>query len=298
MNGRADTNESKESQADRMREPTRHRRRLARRIADAYAAHAGVRMVTLTGSVAKGAADERSDIDIGVHWRDRVDHAWLGEPRVPSARRLDLLTFDDGVCELYEIEGVVGEIIHTRFGSWEAVIAAVFDRHELTPENLFVLDGLLTQVVLYGDGDYETVRARLAAFPDDFRKRVIEQHLSFPWLVQLVKAANRPDPLLFADLLVEAAKKTVVVLGALNRRYLTTMWPRRSGQALREMTIVPPRTAERLEALLSMTDRGHALHELEILVRETVALVERHAPDIDVSEAHRRLRRRPGGAAA
>jgi predicted nucleotidyltransferase len=277
-------------------EATRRRRRLASEVASAYAAHPGVRMVTLTGSAATEVADERSDIDIGVHWHDRIDERWLRQPRVRKpATRLAFRSFGDGVAELYEIEGVIGDIIHTRFGAWEEVLAAVFDRHELAPENLFQLEGLLTQIVLYGDEEYETVRVRLAGFPDDFRKQVIEQHLAFPWLVQLVKAAERPDPLLFADLLVEAAKKAVVVLGALNRRYMTTMWPRRSAQTLREMMIVPARAAERLEELLMTTDRGHAVHELEALLRETVALVERHAPEVDVSEARRRLRRRPGG---
>jgi predicted nucleotidyltransferase len=48
-------------------EATRHRRRLAEEIARAFAANPAVRMVTLTGSPATGDADERSDIDIGVH---------------------------------------------------------------------------------------------------------------------------------------------------------------------------------------------------------------------------------------
>jgi hypothetical protein len=278
-------------------EATRHRRRLASEVASAYAAHPGVRMVTLTGSAAADVADERSDVDIGVHWHDRIDERWLRQPPVPEpATRLAFRSFGDGVAELYEIERVIAEILHTHFGAWKELLAAVFDRHELSPENLFQLDGLLTQVVLYGDGEYETVRMRLAAFPEDFRKQVIEQHLAFPWLVQLVKAAERPDPLLFADLLVEAAKKAVVVLGALNRRYMTTMWPRRSAQALREMPITPARAAERLEELLTTTDRGHAVRELEALLRETVALVERHVPDVDLSEAQRRLRTRAGRA--
>jgi hypothetical protein len=254
-------------------------------------------MVTLTGSAATDVADERSDVDIGVHWRDRIDERWLRQPAVPDpAKRLAFRSLSDGVAELYEIEGVIIEILHTHYGAWEELLASIFERHELSPENLFQLDGLLTQIVLYGDGDYEVVRMRLAAFPEDFRKRGIEQHLVFPWLVQLVKAAERPDPLLFADLLVEAAKKAVVVLGALNRRYMTTMWPRRSARALREMPIMPARAPERLEELLITTDRRHAVRELEVLLRETLALVERYVPDVDLSEAQRRLRTRAGRA--
>ena len=48
-------------------EATRRRRRLADEIAGAFAANPAVRMVTLTGSAAAGDADERSDLDIGVH---------------------------------------------------------------------------------------------------------------------------------------------------------------------------------------------------------------------------------------
>jgi hypothetical protein len=104
----------------------------------------------------------------------------LREPRLPArASRVRFDTFPDGVAELHEIDGVVVEILHSRYGAWEAVLEAVFDGGELTGENLFQLDGLLRQIVLHGDGDYEAVRARLSAFPDDLRRRLIEHHLTF-----------------------------------------------------------------------------------------------------------------------
>jgi predicted nucleotidyltransferase len=66
-------------------------------------------MVTLTGSAAVGDADERSDLDIGVHWRNRVDDDWLREPRLPHrASRFRFSTSSDGVAELYEIDGAAG----------------------------------------------------------------------------------------------------------------------------------------------------------------------------------------------
>lgn len=256
-----------------------------------FAANPAVRMVTLTGSAATGDADERSDLDLGVHWREQVDENWLREPRLPAlASRFRFATSPDWVAELYEIDGVVAEILHSRYGAaWENVLEAVFDRGEFTGENLFQLDGLLRQVVLHGDGDYETVRARLSAFPDDLRRRLIEHHLTFPWLTQVTKAAERRDLLLFADLTVEALKKALVVIGALNRLYVSSMWPRRTAEALEGMAIAPPRAAERVASILSTQDRRASVSEIASFLTDTVELVEREIPEVDTSVARRRL---------
>jgi predicted nucleotidyltransferase len=269
----------------------RSRQLLAEEIASVYIANPAVRMVTLTGSAATGAADERSDVDIGVHWRDRVDDDWLREPRLPvRASRFRFDTWSDGVAELYEIDGVVAEILHSRYGdAWEDVLRAVLERGEFTGANLFQLDGLVRQVVLQGDGEYEAVRARLSAFPDDLRGRLIEHHLSFPWLVQMTKAAERGDLLLLADLTVEALKKGLVVLGALNRLYMSSMWPRRTVQALTGMAIAPAHASERLESILLSQDCRASVSEIASFLIEIVELVEREVPEVDTSVARRRL---------
>lgn len=65
---------------------------LGRRVAEAYAANPQVRAVMLSGSFGLGAADEYSDLDIGVFWSASPSD----EDRKAAVERLggDLWSFD------------------------------------------------------------------------------------------------------------------------------------------------------------------------------------------------------------
>ena len=65
---------------------------LALNVAEAYAENSKVRAVMLSGSFGLGAADEYSDLDIGVFWSE----APSDEERKAAAKRLrgDLWSFD------------------------------------------------------------------------------------------------------------------------------------------------------------------------------------------------------------
>jgi hypothetical protein len=59
------------------------------------------------------------------------------------------------------------------------------------------------------------------------------------------------------------------------------------------MPIAPPDLARRLKGLLRAEPRA-AVHELDTLIEETLALVEARMPQVDVDGARQRYRRPPG----
>jgi hypothetical protein len=105
----------------------------------------------------------------------------------------------------------------------------------------------------------------------------------------VTKAAERGDLLLFADLTVEALKKALVVIGALNRLYVSSMWPRRTAESLEGMAITPTGAAERVASILDTHNRRATVSEIASFLADTVELVERELPEADTSVARRRL---------
>jgi hypothetical protein len=81
------------------------------------------------------------------------------------------------------------------------------------------------------------------------------------------------------------------VLAGLNRQYYSTFYFKRMRAFTETLTLKPADLADRIERLLAhlSSDPAAAANELEALVAETVALVERHMPEIDVTEAKRFL---------
>jgi hypothetical protein len=105
----------------------------------------------------------------------------------------------------------------------------------------------------------------------------------------MTRPAERGDLLLFANVTVEALKKALVVIGALNRRYVSSRWPRRTAEALEGMAIAPTRAAERVASILTTHDRRATVSEIASFLAETVELVEREVAEADTSVARRRL---------
>jgi hypothetical protein len=81
------------------------------------------------------------------------------------------------------------------------------------------------------------------------------------------------------------------VLAGLNRLYFSTFQFKRMHAFVGRMTQAPPDLAGRIDRLFTQPERAAA--ELESLVGETVELVRRELPDIDVTAAARWLGVRP-----
>ncbi len=88
------------------------------------------------------------------------------------------------------------------------------------------------------------------------------------------------------ELLVETAYNLLGVLAGLNRCYYSSFQFKRMRHFITPLTITPVDFADRLEAVFH-ADIPSAISQIEMLVRETVALVEQHMPHIDTTARQR-----------
>jgi hypothetical protein len=81
------------------------------------------------------------------------------------------------------------------------------------------------------------------------------------------------------------------VLAGLNRQYYSTVQFKRMRAFAATLKRKPAELPDRIERVLANLSRDPAAvaRELEALVTETVALVEQHMPELDVTEAKRFL---------
>ena len=93
---------------------------------------------------------------------------------------------------------------------------------------------------------------------------------------------------------VEALQNLLGVLAGLNHRYYSTFQFKRMRRFIASLQHVPTALADRVERVLT-AEPILAGEELESLVRDTVALVETHMPEISSEHGRRYLgRRQPG----
>jgi hypothetical protein len=267
----------------------------AREIAAQYAGQPGVRMIALGGSAARGLADAYSDMDMAVYW-DGLDRAWLAATPLQAAggeRFTYRLLFDDQVAvEQYQIGEAKLDVAHFALAWWDQAVADVLERADMTPDKQEVLDGFLSAIPFYGESLYEHWRARIAAYPDELARKMIQQHLAFPpgWVLEQHGLA-RGDLLSFYAMLCEMLHNLLGVLAGLNRLYLSMEKPKRSADLLRRMPIAPRDAAARMQAILTI-ERQQAVAALTDLIAEVLDLVEQHMPVIDTTRT-RMIQRMP-----
>jgi hypothetical protein len=271
-----------------MNDASRWRVELAHELAGSYSSHPDVRMIALGGSAARGQADTYSDMDMAVYW-EQIDAAGLADaPLQPvgGARFVFRAAYEGAVyLEQYFIGDLKVDIVHIALAWWAQTAAAVLEHADPAPEKQDTLDGFLSAVVLYGQPLYAQWRARLAAYPDDLARKMVQQHLFFyPLWVLEQHGLARGDIFSFYATLCEMIKNMVGVLAGLNRVYVSTEHLKRLGDIMRRMPIRPPDAAERIEALLTM-DRAQAPAALGALIAEVLDLVDAYMPEIDTSRA-------------
>lgn len=262
---------------------TDERLAIARRIVDQLASRTDLRATMVAGSVAHGAADEHSDLDLLNYYSELPDpatfDALLSElgaepggmiaPPGPSgfaARyRLDEIEVQTG-----------GELISALERRLERIAAGDIDW--ITAK---VAMGILEGMPLRGESLIRAWKAR-AAYPDAVRRREVEANVGFfpIWAIDEHMAA-RDAELFRRQMLLDGAFRVLAVLSAINRLYFSTFQFKRSAQHVEQMAIKPNGLSGRLDAVANAAP-SQAAEELRKLVEETKAIVRAEIPDVDV----------------
>ena len=254
---------------------SRVRLELAREIASACPPELG-REIALTGSVARGVADDASDIELNF-WTDEIPpgnerEVWLremgGDPLV-----VDATPGADGtrwvICFVRGIQIEAG---------WQSIerqrdlVRQLAAGEILDHQRLIVADTLRTGVPLRTDGLLAEWQAALAEYPSALDERLIEESVErWSWPPFHWALAERGEWLAVSGRLVGDVNAVLRILCALNKRWEPDWkWLRRRTQ---DFEVVPDRLAERIDAIFSSSDPQRAVEQCLELILDTLRLL-------------------------
>ena len=275
-------------------EASEYLRDLARRIAAAYIAHMSARGAVLVGSASTGECDEYSDIDLGLQYDALPTDEQLDAARAQVIRDLGAQPFSRPVDgDWYRINGVECQVGLATLDALHRHLDRGLGPDFLEGDQR-ALSGWLHVVPLYGDELVERYRARVATYPEELARATVRRYLRFHpiWYLRSPDYfAARDAALWFHQAATVGCLHVLGVLAGINHQYYSTFQFKRMRAFTETLNLKPADLPDRIERVLANLSRepAAAASELEALVAETVALVEQHLPEIDVTQAKRRL---------
>jgi hypothetical protein len=262
---------------------------VAERLVEACPAELGSE-IAVTGSVGAGLADELSDLELLLLVNappepSRVT-AWL-----ESVGATDVLAGQDSsgtwawcLVDGVEVEPYWGSLEETR-REVDAVAAGESVEHGA----LAFAHVVTHSVVLRSHGAFRDFEARLAGYPEELPRRLVETAAAV-WELPSARlgAAARGDRLPVQWFLQQDAGRVLRVVFALNRRWELPRWKWLAAFAA-ELDPAPDRLAQRVVEPLVARDAVGAVRAMVELVRDTLELVP---SDFGVAAARRATERR------
>jgi hypothetical protein len=253
-------------------------RALAQRVADAVPADVAEEVV-LTGSVSRGMADARSDIEMLLVTREPLElDACFALARSAGLERLGTWGAQGGPAQRVSglREQVPIELIWWPRDHAERQVDALF-----TGAAQSTADALAHGVALRTGGRLAAWQRRLRAYPPELAGARIEA-AALPWggfaaagLLTLLRPGER---LALVEWIFDGALRVLTIVFALNRVWQPTT--KRLAVRVAPLPVKPDRLAERIEAALSQPDPRRALDVITELQLDAVTLAP-SGPNVD-----------------
>jgi hypothetical protein len=235
--------------------------------------------IALTGSVARGEADEDSDVEI-VFWAAAMPPAdaraaWL------AAIGAEQVMLDDGpmpggsLWATFRWRGVWIEGGWQAFSDVDAELRAILTAEAIGHFRVLLASILLEALPLRTTGHLAAWQARLDRYPDLLAERIIAANTQVWQLPHAVQGrwalCRRGELFSLAERLTWDVYNVLRVLFALNRTWEPDWkW---LGLATEGLAIKPERLAERIHFVFSCVDPYGRVTACQELIRDTLALV-------------------------
>jgi hypothetical protein len=259
---------------------------IADRVAESYRANPRVAAVLLAGSVARGLADELSDIELDVYWssppsaEDReaaVEGAGWG--RVYAD--VDEHEWADGLSA----DGVKVDVSGFTTATIDGYIDAALGG-DTEPELQVRVTALRDGIPLHGHDLIEAWRGRVVDYPERLAVEMVEQGLALRSRERLEMLAARDDVLLLHRDVLDGVQGVLDALFGLNRVWCPHPHHKWLDWEATLLPATPERLVERIRALLVASPQD-VVPGLGSLVDDTFDLCEVHLPSADVATLRR-----------
>jgi hypothetical protein len=265
---------------------TQWRLGLAEQLAQKIKLFAGVRAIVVGGSVARGYADEYSDLELIVIWEVLPEDD--ARRALVAALNADFLYAYDGPSREDQllVKDFQIDLWHNTIAGEEKVIQAVLERYSTDLSDSNFMDTLRHCMPLYGEKIINKWKQRALRYPPELAIRNIRSQISELDPSQMALFIHRANPFMFYNGLCRLQKAVFLILLALNGAYFPTFkW---MYQSIADLPIKPEDVEGRFRRMFSLPYE-EALTDMRHIVDATLNLVERHYPQIDTTAARLRL---------
>lgn len=269
---------------------------IARQINKAYTPNSNVAAVILSGSVARGYADEYSDLEIGVFWkqppndderRSAIAHAGgdLWSFHSYEHKPEQVVNEHYGLSRIV-IDGVVHtgnlmiDVKHFTMAGAERCLCDVLDQFDTTPAKHILLAAIQDAIPLFGNSVIESWQHRLKAYPHKLAIKVIQENLwCGPWFIPQAYV-QRDDYLVLYQHFIWMQQSILKVLAGLNRMFYPSAEYKWASEFINQFILVPANLAQRMKHVFKVAPSA-GMQEMLVIVQETVNLVGQHLPEVN-----------------
>lgn len=244
----------------------------------------------VTGSVAKGYADDNSDIDtiiLRYNPFKQEEFDKIIDDAQKSGGDLYHGSPDEGFACYYYIEGIKCDFGFGDFRETEQLINDMFEKPEIDLVKHLQISGLVDGYILYGHDWFNKLLSKAANYPKDLQVMMVKHHLKFHprWVLEKM-AVERGDVLFYHESLVEITGNMIGILCGLNKKYHPgklkgVEW------SIEQMPVKPDNFFNRYNRVFS-AGKNSAVNEIYKLVEETLDLVDMYLPEVS-TERNRKI---------
>ena len=258
----------------------------ARQIAHRLRSFEGLRAIIVAGSVARGYADEYSDLELPLFWdelpSDTTRHAVVRALEADFLRPYNGPAQEDNLL----INGFQVDLWQCTVPFEEDTLDDVLQRYTTDLGASNFMDTVRTCIPLAGEQLIANWKQRASAYPEPLAIRNLQEQLPHFEIGHLMIHALRDNPALVYERISDMQQHLFLVLLALNHAYFPgPKWLYRTIEAL---PVQPVQAAQRMRQVFQL-GQVQAVQAMIDLLSETLALVEQAYPQIDVAPTQRAL---------
>jgi len=258
---------------------------LAERIAETYRELPGLTVAMIVGSVARGIADQSSDLDLYLYW-ERPDRDALGQSNRLKAlgiERLFGLATPTGVFEKYRLDHRMIDIESVDVAEFMRVVDWIDRGDAMSSAVEKTVSGILDGIAVFGQDELARWQG-MVGYSDALARAQVEAHVGklLPPPMLYMLTLGRRDSLSFSARISAVLLHAVALVAAANRAFISVDEPKWLPWQLGRLTNTPPHMIERVNAALRHPSL-EAMNDLSALLAEVLDLVERHVPGANTS---------------